>query len=476
MHRESATSSFDACRIRCCVRKIFFARRGSWYCDWVSEKSPPELLKDAEEVLRALRVGARRAFVLELTGTPKAGKTTTLSTLQAFFKTAGFRVETLKERAADCPLPMKGHFFFNAWTMCTMLAEVLANHETPVDVLLLDRGFFDALIWLDLQHARSQVTEEERRVFEEFVLLERWQSLVDFTIIMTTGPQKAMEREQVSQLIPRAGSMMNVNALTQFNDAMERTIARHGSKFRHVVIDTSNSADAKQSCIRLLSEALPVLMDWANPLIEVVPREIAENVFSGRHYLDQVEALAALEKLCKAARPMHRVDAEQDDQVVQIVVGGVPVRAKAELMVFKRDSKDEKSTAYGSRILWRGCHVEHDETLTLATLAKAISERLQSELHLRTALTPEIIGLASPGSEITEGVESPDRRHLGVLFKVEVNDAVAKSLHDKAFKKSGRGHPFTGQFRRQEDIIAEIDSLDLEPWSKHIVQNWRIDA
>jgi len=442
----------------------------------VSEKGAPELLKEAEEVLRALRIGARRAFVLELTGTPKAGKTTTLSTLQGFFKAAKFRVETLKERAADCPLPMKGHFFFNAWTMCTMLAEVLANHETPVDILLVDRGFFDALIWLDLQHTRSQVTDSERKVFEDFVLLERWQRLVDFTIIMTTDPHKAMEREEASQLIPRAGSMMNVPALTQFNEATSRTIERFGSKFRHVVIDTSNSTDAKQSCIRLLTEALPVLMQWANPLVEVVPRDVAESVFSGRHYLDQSEAHAALERLCQAAKPMHRVDAELDDHVVQIVVGGVPVRAKEELMVFKRDSKDEKSTAYGSRILWRGCHVEHTEKPTLTTLANAVSERLQSELHLRTELTPEIIGLASPGSEITEGVESPDRKHLGVLFKVKVSDDVAKSLHDKAFKKSGRGHPFTGQFRKQEDIIAEIDSLDLEPWSKHIVQNWRIDA
>lgn len=443
----------------------------------MSEKSPSELLEEAKAVLRAMRVGARRAFVLELTGTPKAGKTTTLSTLQSFFKAAEFRVETLKERAADCPLPMKGHFFFNAWTMCTMLAEVLANHETPVDILLLDRGFFDALIWLDLQHQRSQVSEEERGVFEQFVLLDRWQRLVDFTIVMTTDPRKAMEREQASQLIPRAGSMMNVGSLTQFNDATARTIERHGKKFRHVVIDTSNSTDAKQSCVRLLSEALPVLMQWANPLIEVVPREVAENVFAGQPYLDQASAVAvALEVLCKAAIPMQRMEAEQNDQVVQIVVGGVPVRAKAELMVFKRDSKDEKSSAYGSRTLWRGCHVNHDQQPTLTTLANAVSERLQSELHLRTRLEPTLIGLASPGSERTEGVESPDRRHLGVLFKVEVSDDVAKSLHDKAFKKSGRGHPFTGQFRKQEDIISELDSLDLEPWSKHIVQNWRIDA
>ena len=109
-----------------------------------AEPTPEQLLERARKVLAAMRLGARRAFVLELTGTPKAGKTSTLALLQAFFKSAGFKVSTLKERAAECPLSMKGHFFFNAWTMATMLADVLANLETDADLLLLDRGFLDA--------------------------------------------------------------------------------------------------------------------------------------------------------------------------------------------------------------------------------------------------------------------------------------------------------------------------------------------
>ena len=113
------------------------------------------LLARATELLAILRTQARRAFVLELTGTPKAGKSTSVVTLQTFFKEAGFQVHLLKERAADCPLPMKGHFFFNAWTMATMLSEVLETHETNVDLLILDRGFFDALVWLELQARRD---------------------------------------------------------------------------------------------------------------------------------------------------------------------------------------------------------------------------------------------------------------------------------------------------------------------------------
>lgn len=104
----------------------------------------------AKSLLPVLHKQARRAFVLELTGTPKAGKTTSVNTLRSFFKECGYRVHLLNERAADCPLPMKGHFFFNAWTTATMLSEVLETYDTDVDLLILDRGFFDALIWLQL--------------------------------------------------------------------------------------------------------------------------------------------------------------------------------------------------------------------------------------------------------------------------------------------------------------------------------------
>lgn len=193
-----------------------------------SEQVPPgeRLLDEASALLTILRTQARRAFVIELTGTPKAGKSTSVTTLQTFFKDAGYQVHLLKERAADCPLPMKGHFFFNAWTTATMLAEVLETQETPVDILILDRGFFDALVWLELQARRDQVTLDEKKTFSDFVLLERWRSLVDVTVIMKVEPEIALRREHGSQIVPRTGSMMNPRSLREFNGALAQGDSR----------------------------------------------------------------------------------------------------------------------------------------------------------------------------------------------------------------------------------------------------------
>jgi predicted ATPase len=442
----------------------------------VATKTPEELLADAQAILKAARLGARRAFVFELTGTPKAGKTTTLATLHAFFKAAGFRVATLKERAADCPLPMKGHFFFNAWTTCTMLAEVLANHETDVDVLLLDRGFFDALIWLDLQKSRHQVNENEERVFTEFVLLERWRALVDYTIVMQADPAVALERENQGMIIARKGSMMNERALSEFNQAVERTVAKHGARFKHVVIDSTETRSAKESCHKLLETMLPVLLDWSNPKIAVVDKAVADGVFASQAYLDQPEAADALARIFSQVRWVPRVEAEADLDLVQLVVGGVVVRPDGHLLVFRRDRADPKVAAYGEATLWKGCHVhEQDTNLDEGQLIQVLKERLQQELHLETDLVPQLVGVAWKGETSAEG-EKVDVQHLGALFKVELPEAAAHSLHQKEFRKSGRGHRFTGQFRSQQEIIEELSSLKLEPWSRHLIENWRIDA
>src|SRR5438270_385095 len=101
---------------------------------------------------------ARRAFVLEFAGTPKSGKSTSVEAVRHFFTRNGLRVHVLAERAAMCPIPMKGHLFFNTWCLASMLAELLANFESETDIIIVDRGLMDSLVWLVMQRARGEIT------------------------------------------------------------------------------------------------------------------------------------------------------------------------------------------------------------------------------------------------------------------------------------------------------------------------------
>jgi hypothetical protein len=155
-------------------------------------------------------------------------------------------------------------------------------------------------------------------------------------------------------------------------------------------------------------------------------------------------------------------------------VGGIHVRKDGQILIFERDPGDEKTASYGRTMLWKGCHVQ-TTALTLDGLAKALTLRLREDLHLAVDLSPRLLGLAAP-VQPERGSTASRHRHLGIMFQVELGDEVAQTLHKKRFHRSGRAQPIKGQFSTQETIIGQADELDLEPWSRHIISNWKIHA
>lgn len=442
----------------------------------VDDPNADLLLKDAEDLRSILRTQARRAFVLELTGTPKAGKSTAVGVLHSFFKHAGYQVHVLRERAEKCPLPMKGHFFFNAWTTATMLAEVLETHETDVDLLILDRGFLDALVWLELQARRGQVLPEEKEKFADFVLLERWRTLVDATVVMKATPEKALEREHGNQIIPRSGSMMNLASLRDFNDALDAVVGRYDDIFRSIRIDTTDTATSIQTCVDVVRDVLPRLRNWADPKIAVVPRTSVEGHFGSKPFIHADQAAAALAALAEQVEYRPRSEVEEDDGLVQLVASGI-LAHKDKVVVFLREQLDAKTQDYGRRTLWVGCHVDHEavggqsrggdgESASLLGRAEeCLRKRVQNDLHLAAVPKPDFLGLAW-------NQEQKETRHLGIMFRVSIDsEYVAKHLENKVFKKMARSRRLKSVFMTQPEILGDLIQLDLEAWSKHMAMN-----
>lgn len=443
---------------------VSYVRHGHRKASVMEPERGKQLMGQAREVLSILRSQARRAYVLEVTGTPKAGKSTSVTILQGFFRQAGYQVHLLRERAADCPLPMKGHFFFNAWTTATMLAEVLETHETNTDLLILDRGFFDALIWLELQSRRDQVTPDEKKAFSEFVLMDRWRSLVDVTVIMTVSPEIALKREHQNQIVPRLGSMMNVAALEEFNDALKYISDEYSDKFSFLRIDTTSQQEVLSTNADLLEQLLPRLRAWADPKIAVLPKASVQDIFNDRLFLPKEDAEPALARLATDLSFMQRSAAEQDPNVVQLIAAGVHTH-KDNIIVLERDPQDTKTVDYGRRTLWVGCHVDRQDPDLLKASIQCLYARIQQDLHLSTHPNVEFLGLAWDQHQ-------SDTQHLGVMFRVPiVSDYVAGHVASKQFKKMGRASPIKSVFMTQPEILAELAQLDLESWSNYMARN-----
>lgn len=417
----------------------------------------------AERLRDLARRQARRAFVVELAGTPKAGKSTSVNLITSFFKDCGFRVHLLKERAADCPLPMKGHFFFNTWTTCSMLSEVLATVDTDADLLILDRGLFDALMWLELQQDRRQITDQEYRVFSEFVRLERWRNLVDVTFVMAVKPEIAMKREDGTRLLRKQGSIMNPGALSDLNRVLEETAEKYHDEFR-LFRPPDQTDDVMIDNCALVQIMLDALEKWADPEILAAPRSILESALGKQEMVlrKNGEATAALQQIAPSLVRRQRSQLEEDREMVQLVGCGLLRNAVGEYFLLKRSEKDKKSEAYGRYTLWKGCHLgttkndlpqDADRLTTFAS--GAVVSRIREDFHLALSLDPELRAV----------VWNPKEQHCGLLFDVPiVDDQAARNIREKEFRKQGRFETHSAKFMPRDKVRNHL--LELEPWSR----------
>lgn len=89
-----------------------------------------ELQKIAESVL-SLKSERRQKhpIVIEFSGSPKAGKTSCINSLELFLKRNGFTVRIVQERASVCPVSNKQSPMFNLWTACTSLSGLIGTLE-----------------------------------------------------------------------------------------------------------------------------------------------------------------------------------------------------------------------------------------------------------------------------------------------------------------------------------------------------------
>lgn len=188
-----------------------------------------ELQKLAEEVLTLKQEHRqKRPIVIEFSGSPKAGKTSCINSLEIFLKRNGFSVSIVQERASVCPVSDKQSPMFNLWTACMSLAGLigtLENKKKQVDVLILDRGIFDALCWFQWLVKNKKMENEQREITEKFLLMEELVKSIDIVFAFCVSPNISIEREYATLLTDKLGSIMNEKVLGEYLEAIEYTIS-----------------------------------------------------------------------------------------------------------------------------------------------------------------------------------------------------------------------------------------------------------
>ena len=435
------------------------------------KKTIKELEKLAAEVLKLkLEREQRRPLLIEFCGSPKSGKSTTITSLNIFLKRNGFKTVVLTERASVCPIENKTHPFFNIWTMTSAISEIVKNLEqgdSRVDIIISDRGLFDALCWFEWLNTNPTLKapyldKDSYKRLENFILMDMWLNYLDLVYIFQVKPETSIKREYANLLTEKRGSIMREPVLDGFIKATDTIIEKHKDKFRDVkkiITDTEETDDDPNAVSYLVTaEILRNLKDLLIEKVGYVDNKLKSKLSRG------VNPVKLLQKEILKFDNRDKVESKDFLQPIPIAVITNPQRNKV-LVVKKSPKRTSSSSPEREKLLlYIGGHVRAEDlkgdifTTIERTLHREIQEEIGESISIQES-EPFII--YTPDNNVSS-------RHFAVCYVIEMSleDKKFNLTSDEFIKKTGTSK--SGHILRVSEVMGE--DTKLESWSVAILK------
>lgn len=438
-------------------------------------KTKSQLQIRAETAAAKFKATARKPIVIEFAGLPKAGKTTTLNQVQAFFRRCGFRVEVVVERASVCPIRDKKHSNFNVWTACTTLSQILEKTQTPPrpgdpDILILDRGLFDALLWFSMMERLVRIRKADREILEKFILIDDWRTRIAGIILMTARPADALEREKGHlPVVGLEGSIMNAEVLGQMKEVLDNTVEKFKEKFRILRIDTSDG-ETRNNPPRTCEIVAENVLNWVEEHLQedilFVEKKTVSEIFSSSNCVTASAGEILAEHFLNEGKFAPRDKVEADSESVQALPVVVVRNKSGEVLRLRRREKSENNPLHKKVVIWAGGHVRKEDSQHGNPLLHCAVREIQEELCL--SVEPSQLKLL--GAVYFDNGERIGK-HTALVYEwsAETDDVAIALSRAEFFER--RGTSLSGSFENIDSLIADVERRDIsEPWSAEIVR------
>lgn len=165
-------------------------------------------------------------FLVEFTGSPSSGKSTTIVELYKFLRRLGFRVYKPLEGAEAIQHIPRTTPVYNVRTGLYALTILLdESYKHTYDIVLLDRGIFDVYAWMMYWRDKEKLTAPQEDLFQRFFLSPFWADSIAAAFFMVCSPEEAMRRELRIALSERLGETTNPASVAKLVDRYTRAYA-----------------------------------------------------------------------------------------------------------------------------------------------------------------------------------------------------------------------------------------------------------
>lgn len=429
------------------------------------EQTIKELESLANKVLDLKnKVIPRRPIVIEFCGSPKSGKTSCINSLDLFFRRNKFRTRVLSERASICPVRNKYDPYFNLWTVTSAIAElseVLSNHSKEYDVVIMDRGIFDALCWFNWLLNKKHIDEHNFKSLECFLTMSRWRSVVDLVYIFTAEPKTSLKREFANLLTRKMGSIMHPDILASYKETLETARQRYSQMFKRIEYVNTSEPSLNEVNYKVTNSILNILHDNTEERIGYLDKSTV--IFQSKSYFSFSDL--SENDICLKFDVRRNVEKDNTKlQPIPILVITNKQRNKVLVVKKNKNQTSESSPESQKNLIYLGGHIRQEDlieskdldllSVSRYALHREVKEETGIDYYPEANRIPECIwDMSNVRSE----------KHLAMCHVLEADFKTLKIKLDR--------NEFVTSGSTKSGKVIEINELvnnwkDLEGWSK----------
>jgi thymidylate kinase len=218
------------------------------------------ILQFLNKTVRYDRKTIPRPFFMEWTGTPDAGKTTSIKGLDASLRKEGLRVFTPQEGAEAIRHVERNTPLYNIRTglyAISLLIDLSQGHQ--YDIVMFDRCAFDFDSWMEYWFRKGDLSEELRLMYQTFALSEFWINNLDVVYFMTCDPTVSMKRAEEMASIKKEGGTTNPKTVANLFDIFTSRYELHSKTHPQLQLVDTTDLDKQEMTDLLTAKTLDIL-------------------------------------------------------------------------------------------------------------------------------------------------------------------------------------------------------------------------
>lgn len=207
-----------------------------------------------------------KPFVIEFSGTPRTGKTTTINNLYDFFKKGGFDVSIIEEFTTSKYYKEVLKKEFEGKSLeelhISILEEVYEQLQEALncgnEIILVDRSLNDRQIWNYRRYLKGEFSENKyQEIKKKYKKISK--DLIDFLVVTYADSLTSLKRDYLTSLSLEKRNFLNVHNIEEYNSSLKDLEDLFKESVDDFVLFDTSSSSLNDVAVEVASKIMPAM-------------------------------------------------------------------------------------------------------------------------------------------------------------------------------------------------------------------------